>query len=98
MVSDHGSRAQPSRISGFGHRGSMADVPGYEHVVVAWPGRMNLYSGIVDRPGPVFSALQVGVHACAQSATVGVLAALSSDEITGLAAAGVLWKEQPSQT
>ncbi len=64
------------RISGFGHKGPMADVPGYEHVVAAWLGRMNLYSGIVDRPGPVFSALQVGVHACAQSATAGILAVL----------------------
>ena len=64
------------RISGFGHQGPMANVPGYEHLVAAYQGRMNLFSGIVDRPGPVFSALQVGVHACAQSAAAGILAAL----------------------
>ena len=64
------------RISGFGHQGPMANVPAYEHLVAAYLGRMNLFSGIVDRPGPVFSALQVGVHACAQSAAAGILAAL----------------------
>jgi crotonobetainyl-CoA:carnitine CoA-transferase CaiB-like acyl-CoA transferase len=37
---------------------------------------MRLFSGTVDRAGPVFSALQVGVHACAQSAVAGILAAL----------------------
>ncbi len=63
-------------ITGFGSRGPMADSPGYEHTVAAYSGRMRLFSGIVDRAGPVFSALQVGVHACAQSAVAGVLAAL----------------------
>jgi crotonobetainyl-CoA:carnitine CoA-transferase CaiB-like acyl-CoA transferase len=63
-------------IGGFGDRGPLADVPGYEHVVAARSGRMRLFSGTADREGPVFSALQVGVHACAQSAVAGILAAL----------------------
>ncbi|MBT3428063.1 MAG: hypothetical protein HOL98_15305 [Gammaproteobacteria bacterium] len=63
-------------ITGFGNRGPMSNCPGYEHTVAAYSGRMRLFSGIVDRPGPVFSALQVGVHACAQSAVSGILAAL----------------------
>ncbi len=63
-------------ISGFGSRGPLADCPGYEHVVAASTGRMRLFSGIVDRDGPVFSALQVGVHASAQTAAAGILAAL----------------------
>ncbi|MCZ6711881.1 MAG: CoA transferase, partial [Gammaproteobacteria bacterium] len=63
-------------ITGFGSRGPMADLPGYEHTAAAYSGRMQLFTGIVDRPGPVFSAVQVGVHACAQSAAAGILAAL----------------------
>ena len=63
-------------ISGFGSHGPQADMPGYEHLVAAYSGRMQVFAGIVDRPGPVFSALQVGVHASAQSAAAGILAAL----------------------
>jgi len=63
-------------ISGFGSKGPRADYPGYEHIVAACIGRMRLFAGLVDREGPGFSALQVGVHACAQSATTGILAAL----------------------
>lgn len=63
-------------ISGFGGKGPRADYPGYEHIVAACTGRMRLFSGLVDRPGPVFSALQVGTHACAQSAATGILAAI----------------------
>ncbi|MFP6815738.1 MAG: CoA transferase [Pseudomonadales bacterium] len=63
-------------ITGFGGRGPMADLPGYEHTAAAYSGRMQLFTGIVNRPGPVFSAVQVGVHACAQSAAAGILAAL----------------------
>jgi crotonobetainyl-CoA:carnitine CoA-transferase CaiB-like acyl-CoA transferase len=70
-------------VSGFGDRGPLAEIPGYEHVVAARAGRMRLFSGIAERPGPVFSALQVGVHACAQSAAAGILAALHARERDG---------------
>ena len=63
-------------ITGFGSTGPMANCPGYEHVVAAYSGRMQLFTGIVERQGPVFSALQVGIHACVQSAVSGILAAL----------------------
>ena len=63
-------------ITGFGSHGPHADYPGYEHIVAARTGRMQIFAGIVDREGPVFSSLQVGVHACAQSAVSGILAAL----------------------
>ncbi|MEM7100275.1 MAG: CoA transferase [Pseudomonadota bacterium] len=63
-------------ITGFGPEGPWADIAGYEHVAAALSGRMRLFTGLTDRDGPVFSALQVGVHACAQSALSGVLAAL----------------------
>ena len=63
-------------ISGFGSKGPYANYPGYEHVVAARVGRMRGFAGLVDRPGPVFSALQVGIHATAQSAATGIMAAL----------------------
>ncbi len=63
-------------VSGFGSHGPHADYPGYEHIVAAVTGRMRLFERIVERDGPVFSALQVGIHACAQNAAAGTLAAL----------------------
>ena len=65
-----------SHLTGFGGSGPKANYPGYEHIVAAAAGRMQVFEGIVDRPGPVFSALQVGIHACAQSPASGILAAL----------------------
>lgn len=70
-------------ITGYGNVGPLANLPGYEHSVAALTGRMQLFQGLVDRTGPVFSALQVGIHACAQSATTGILAALLKRESTG---------------
>ncbi len=70
-------------ISGYGATGPLANVPAYEHSVAALTGRMQLFQGLVDRTGPVFSALQVGIHACAQSATTGILAALLTRETNG---------------
>ncbi|MEM7079364.1 MAG: CoA transferase [Pseudomonadota bacterium] len=63
-------------VTAFGNTGPMAEVPGYEHVIAAYSGRMQAFAGIVDREGPVFSALQVGTHACAQAALAGTLAAV----------------------
>lgn len=63
-------------VTGFGNRGPYAQIPGYEHTVAAMVGRMNGFAGIVDRDGPVLSALQVSTHACAQFAVSGILAAL----------------------
>ena len=64
------------QVSGFGHTGPMAHLPGYEHLVAAASGRMLLFQGTTDRSGPVFSALQVGIHATAQSTVTGILSAL----------------------
>lgn len=63
-------------ISGFGSYGPKANYPGYEHLAAAASGRMQAFAGICDRAGPVYSALQVGTHATAQSALSGILAAL----------------------
>lgn len=70
-------------ISGFGSHGPKANYAGYEHLVAAASGRMQAFAGICDREGPVYSALQVGTHATAQSALAGVLAALLARETSG---------------
>ncbi|MGE0624174.1 MAG: CoA transferase [Pseudomonadales bacterium] len=70
-------------LSGFGSVGPLAGCPAYEHLVAAATGRMNLFSGIVERRGPVFSALQVGVHASAQTAAASILAAVHARHADG---------------
>jgi crotonobetainyl-CoA:carnitine CoA-transferase CaiB-like acyl-CoA transferase len=70
-------------ITGFGSSGPLANLPGYEHVAAALAGRMNTFAGIVDRDGPVFSALQVATYACSQFATSGILAAILQRDETG---------------
>ena len=62
-------------ISGFGDVAPWNGLPGYEHLVAAVAGRMNVFSGCADRDGPVFPALYVATHAAAQSAVSGILAA-----------------------
>ena len=70
-------------IQGFGEEGPYAGYPGYEPVVAAKSGRMLSFAGVADRDGPNYAALQVGVHATAQSAAAALLAALVGREATG---------------
>ncbi|MEZ5557683.1 MAG: CoA transferase [Pseudomonadales bacterium] len=61
------------RVRGFESR---TDLPGYEGLVAAACGRMQSFAGIADRSGPGYSALMVGVHACAQMAASATLSGL----------------------
>lgn len=70
-------------ITGFGAKGPFAGYPGYESVVAAKAGRMLTFGGVAAREGPGYAALQAGVHACAQAALHGILAALHAREATG---------------
>lgn len=70
-------------VSGFGEEGPYANYPAYEPVVAAKSGRMLNFAGVADRPGPNYSALQVGTHATAQAAAAGLLAGLLGREATG---------------
>ncbi|MFN0148079.1 MAG: CaiB/BaiF CoA transferase family protein [Dehalococcoidia bacterium] len=63
-------------ITGFGPKGPYADYPGYEGLVAAKSGRMMAFAGLPDRDGPAYSAVQVGMHACSQSAVAAVVSAL----------------------
>ena len=63
-------------VSGFGERGRYSHYPGYEGLVAAKSGRMMNFAGVVDRSGPNFAALQVGIHATSQTVATGILASL----------------------
>ncbi len=70
-------------ITGFGAKGPYAGYPGYEAVVAARMGRMLTFSGIPEREGPVYPAVQAGAHAASQAAIHGVIAALLARQRTG---------------
>ena len=70
-------------ITGFGAEGPYAGYPGYEAVVAARLGRMLTFSGLADREGPAYPAVQAGSHATSQAALHGILAALMAREQSG---------------
>ena len=70
-------------ITGFGAKGPYAGYPGYEAVVAARMGRMLTFSGLPDRDGPAYAAVQAGSHATSQAALHGILAALMARGETG---------------
>ena len=70
-------------ITGFGAKGPYAGYPGYEAVVAARLGRMLTFSGLPDRDGPAYAAVQAGSHATSQAALHGILAALMARDATG---------------
>ncbi len=72
------------RISGFGPKGPYANYPAHEGLVAAKAGRMKAFTGIPDRDGPVFAAVQVGTHSAAQSAVAGIIGALLERDQSGL--------------
>ncbi|MDA0365571.1 MAG: CoA transferase [Chloroflexi bacterium] len=71
------------QISGFGPWGPYVGYPGYEGVVAAKSGRMQAFSGVVQREGPQFAAVRVGSHAASQSAVAAVLAGLLARDRVG---------------
>lgn len=72
-----------TRLSAFGPRGPYANYPGYDGIVAAKSGRMTSFTGVADREGPAFPAVQVSVHSCAQATISGTLAALQVREDSG---------------
>ena len=70
-------------ITASGCEGPYANYPGYEAVVAAKIGRMLNFSGLPDREGPAYAAVQAGSHACTQAAIHGILAALLARETIG---------------
>ena len=63
-------------ITGFGQKGPLRRVKGYEGVVVAKAGRMLNMEGQPNREGPVYSAVPTGGWHASQAAVRGILGAL----------------------
>jgi crotonobetainyl-CoA:carnitine CoA-transferase CaiB-like acyl-CoA transferase len=59
-------------ISGFGERGPLRDLPGYEHILAAKAGRMASMNGY--REGPIFTPTPIAAYGAAMLATQGALA------------------------
>jgi crotonobetainyl-CoA:carnitine CoA-transferase CaiB-like acyl-CoA transferase len=70
-------------ITGFGQKGPLARVKGYEGVVAAKAGRMLNLQGQPNRDGPVYSAVPTGSWHASQAALRGIIAALRVRELCG---------------
>ncbi|MGH7857058.1 MAG: CaiB/BaiF CoA transferase family protein, partial [Candidatus Binatia bacterium] len=70
-------------ITGFGRRGALARLKGYEALVMAKAGGMSQASYVAPRPGPAFTAVPYASFSAAQTALHGILAALYVREKTG---------------
>ncbi|MBK7952165.1 MAG: CoA transferase [Deltaproteobacteria bacterium] len=68
-------------ITGFGERGPLRDLPGYEGIVAAVTGRMALQTG--NRPGPIFTPVPIASFGAAMLGVEGLLAALHARRTTG---------------
>ena len=63
-------------ITGFGQKGPLRRVKGYEGVVAAKAGRMLNMQGQPNREGPVYSAVYTGSWHASQAAVRGIISAL----------------------
>ena len=70
-------------VTAFGRTGPLANVKGYEGLVMARLGGHDSMGVIVDRPGPAFAAAPYCAWSSAQTALHGILAALYERERSG---------------
>ena len=70
-------------ITGFGQKGPLRRVKGYEGVVAAKAGRMLNMQGQPDREGPVYSAVYTGSWHASQAAVRGIVGALRVRDLCG---------------
>ena len=70
-------------ITGFGQKGPLRRVPGYEGIVAAKAGRMLNLEGQPNRDGPVYSAVNTGSWHASQAAVRGILGALRVRDLCG---------------
>ena len=68
-------------LTGFGDRGPLRDVPGYEGMLAAASGRMAAQEGF--REGPIFTPVPIACHGTAMLGVQGLLAALYARRETG---------------
>ena len=67
-------------ITGFGRTGPLADVQGYEGIVLAKLGALAAISDMSDRPGPSFPSAPYCSYPAAQLALQGIMAGLFERE------------------
>ena len=70
-------------ITGFGQKGPLRWVKGYEGVVAAKAGRMLNMEGLPNREGPVYSAVYTGSWHASQAAMRGIIGALRVRDMCG---------------
>ena len=70
-------------LTGWGPKGPYAHYKPYEGAVAAKIGRMMVFSGQANRPGPHYSAVQTATHAANMGAVRGIIAALHVRDKTG---------------
>ena len=70
-------------ITGFGQKGPLRRVKGYEGVVAAKAGRMLNLQGQPEREGPVYSAVYTGGWHASQAAVHGIIGALRVRDLRG---------------
>ena len=70
-------------ITGFGQKGPLRRIKGYEGVVAAKAGRMLNLEGQPNRDGPVYSAVNTGSWHASQAAVRGILGALRVRDMCG---------------
>ena len=70
-------------ITGFGQKGPLRRVKGYEGVVAAKAGRMLNLEGQPTRDGPVYSAVYTGSWHASQAAVRGIIGALRVRDLCG---------------
>ena len=70
-------------ITGFGQKGPLRRVKGYEGVVAAKAGRMLNLQGQPTRDGPVYSAVYTGSWHASQAAVRGIIGALRVRDLCG---------------
>lgn len=68
-------------ITGFGERGPLRDLPGWEGIVSAVAGRMAEQTGL--RPGPIFTPVPIASYGAAMLGVSGLLSALHARRATG---------------
>ena len=70
-------------VSGFGSKGPLAGIPGYEALVMAKLGFAVQFGALTPRPGPAYCSVPYAVFSAAHTALHGTLAALYERERSG---------------
>ncbi len=70
-------------VTGFGSKGPLSGVKGYEGIVAAAVGRFAAFDGMVAKDGPVYASQQLGSYGAAMLTVQGMMGALRVRQQTG---------------